>query len=172
MKWRFAGRFLLTFALLVVLWWATGFAQLYRKAALAAAQLLSPAVNGWWLDYDQPGLVDPVVFRLANRQLPMLLQLPALSMALMPFLSLVAATPGLGWRRGAVTAAVGTVLFFCIHVAVVLIYPLIMDQPNVLKDTIGVFSGLVAFVVAPLGLWFALTYRALRSVWQLTPDAR
>ena len=39
------------------------------------------------------------------------------------------------------------------------------------KDTLGVFSGLVAFVVGPLGLWFILTYPALRSVWQLGPQA-
>jgi hypothetical protein len=172
MKWRFAVRFLVTFAALVVFWWVTDFAQVYRKAALATVQVLSPVVNGWWLDYDQPGLIDAVVYRSGHRQLPMLLQLPALSMGLMPFLSLVAATPGLGWRRGVLTAALGAVLYFCIHVAVVLVYPLIMDQPNVVKDTIGVFSGLIAFVVAPLGLWFVLTYRTLRSIWQLTPDVR
>jgi hypothetical protein len=32
----------------------------------------------------------------------------------------------------------------------------------------GVFSGLVAFVVAPLALWFVLTYPVLRPLWQLT----
>jgi hypothetical protein len=32
----------------------------------------------------------------------------------------------------------------------------------------GVFTGLMAFVVAPLGLWFVLTYSALRPLWQLT----
>src|SRR5262249_9566961 len=100
-------------------------------------------------------------------QLPMLLQLPALSMGMMPFLSLVLATPGLGWRRLAVTTGVGVVLFFAVHVVVVLTYPFIMDCPSFVKDTAGVFSGLVAFVVAPLGLWFVLTYPALRSVWQL-----
>ena len=100
----------------------------------------------------------------------MLLQLPALSMGLMPFLSLVVATPGLGWKRATVTAIGGAVLYFLVDVIIVLAYPPIMDHPNIVKDTLGVFSGLVAFVVAPLGLWFVLTYPALRSIWQLGPQ--
>jgi len=167
MKWRFAIKFLLTFALLVAAWWRFDVANRYRTAVLGTAQLLSPVVNGWWLDYDRPEMIDPVVFRKADRQLPMLLQLPALSMGMMPFLSLLVATPGLGWRRLAGTAGLGAFLFFAVHVAVVLTYPFIMDRPNFVKDIAGVFSGLVAFVVAPLGLWFVLTYSALRSVWQL-----
>ena len=169
MKWRFAATFLLTFAVLVVLWWLSDFARHYRQSVLATVQLHSPVVNGWFLDYDRPGTIDPVVFHYADRQLPMLLQLPALSMGLMPFLALVVATPGLGAERKVVTLVLGSVLFFLIHVAVVLAYPVIMDRPNTLKDTLGVFSGLVAFVVAPLGLWFVLTYPALRAVWQLSP---
>lgn len=169
MKWRFAGTFLVMFAVLLVVWWRFDVATRYRSAALATAQLVSPVVNGWWLDYDRPDLVNDVTFRRGDSELPMLLQLPALSMGLMPFLSLVLATPGLGWKRATVTAIGGAVLYFLVHVLVVLAYPLIMDRPNVVKDTLGVFSGLVAFVVAPLGLWFVLTYPALRSIWQLGP---
>jgi len=168
-KWRFAAKFLLTFAFLIGLWWLTDFAQVYRKLVLATVQLVSPVVNGWFLDYDRPGTIDAVVFRYGDRQLPMLLQLPALSMGLMPFLALVVATPGMPPRQLALRLVLGSVLFFLIHVIVVLAYPAIMDHPNAVKDTLGVFSGLVAFVVAPLGLWFVLTYPALRSVWQLGP---
>jgi len=169
MKWRFAIKFLVAFLMLVVLWSVADVPRWYRATVLMTAQLVSPAVNGWLLDYDQPGMVDPIVFRSANKQLPMLLQLPLLSMSLMPFLALVVATPGLGLRRMALTAVEGTLLYFVIHLVIVLVYPLIMDRPNVLKDTLGVFSGLVAFVVAPLGLWFVLTYPVLRSVWRLSP---
>ncbi|MBI3783139.1 MAG: hypothetical protein HY270_07045 [Deltaproteobacteria bacterium] len=171
MKWRFAGLFLLTFAVLVTAWWAIDFGVHYRTAVLESARTVSPLVNGWWLDYDQPGMVDPVVFRSGGRQLPMLLQLPALSMALMPLISLIVATPHQSIRRRFAAAVIGGVAFFGIHVVVVLVYPFIMDRPNVVKDTLGVFSGLVAFVVGPLGLWFALTYPALRSVWQIDPQA-
>jgi hypothetical protein len=172
MKWRFAAKFLVAFALLVTAWWVVGFGSRYRTAVLATVHVVSPIVNGWWLEYDQPGLIDPVVYRSGNRQLPMLLNLPQLSMGFLPFLSLVAATPGLGLRRAIVVAALGSTAYFVIHVIVVLVYPVILDQPNFVKDTIGVFSGLVAFVLAPLGLWFVLTYPVLRSVWQLTPNVR
>ncbi len=168
MKWRFALRFLLAFAALILLWWRLDVPTYYRLVTLATTQLVSPLISGWWLDYDQPGMIDSVLFRRENVQLPMLLNVPLLSMSLMPFVSLVAATPGLGWRRGPLTAAFGVVLFFLVHLAIVLTYPWIMDRPNFIKDTIGIFSGLVAFVVAPLALWFILTYPALRSTWQLS----
>ncbi len=172
MKWRFAGTFLLAFALLLVLWWAIDFAKAYRTAVLSTVQLVSPVVNGWWLDYDRPSRVGDVVFRLGDRKLAMLLQMPALSMGLVPLLSLILATPGQTASRAALRAAAGAVLYFLLDVVVVLAYPLIMDRPNVVKDTLGVFSGLMVFVVAPLGLWFVLTYPALRAVWRLTPERR
>lgn len=167
MKWRFAGKFLLSFAVLIVLWARIDFGTYYRSAALAVVQFFSPLVNGWQLEHDQPGAVADIVFRSGNSELPMLLQLPALSMGLVPFVSLVVATPGQGAKRMAVNVALGSVLYFLIHVIVILAYPLIMDRPNTIKDTLGVFTGLMAFVVAPLGLWFVLTYAALRSLWKL-----
>lgn len=167
MKWRFAGKFLLSFAVLMVLWARIDLGSYYRTAALAVVQFLSPLVNGWRLEYDQPGAIAAIVFRSGNLELPMLLQLPALSMGLVPFVSLVVATPGQSAKRMAINVAGGSVLYFLIHVIVILSYPLIMDRPNALKDTLGVFTGLMAFVVAPLGLWFVLTYAALRSLWQL-----
>lgn len=169
MKWRFAGMFLLTFALLLVVWWGVDFPNRYRSAVLATAQPLSPLVTGWWLEYDRPDKVGEILFRSDESELPMLLQLPALSMGLVPLLSLVAATPGQGVKRTAINMLLGCVLYFLVHVAVILAYPLIMDRPNAVKDTLGVFTGLMAFVVAPLGLWFVLTYPALRSLWQLGP---
>lgn len=171
MKRRFAGVFLLSFTILLGVWWVTDAAQRYRTAVLVTTHALSPIVNGWALDYDRPGLVDTIVYRSGDLQLPMLLQLTALSMGLMPFLSLVMATPGLGITRRAGVAVAGSVLYFLIDVAVVLAYPFLMDRPNPVKDTLGVFTALVAFGVAPLGLWFALTYPTLRSVWQLAPPA-
>lgn len=169
MKWRFAAIFTLTFAVCVTAWWATDFGRLYRSAVLATVQAVSPIVNGWFLEYDRPGAADPVVYRYGAAQLPMLLQIPALSMALLPLLSLIAATPGIGVKRGLIDALLGAVLFFLIHVGIVLLYPVIMDKPNALKDALGVFSGLLGFVVGPLGLWFVLTYPVLRSLWQLAP---
>jgi hypothetical protein len=169
-KWRFAGVFLVAFAALLTVWWAIDFARFYEAAVLAAARVVSPIVNGWWLDYGRPGSAAEAVFRSGQRELKMLLQLPALSMGLVPFIALVTATPGIGVKRAAITALAGSLLYWLIDVIVVLVYPLIMDHPNMFKDTMGVFSGLVAFVVAPLALWFVLTYPVLRPLWQLTPS--
>jgi hypothetical protein len=162
MKWRFAGRFLLSFAVLISAWGAADFGTHYRTAVLAVVQVLSPFVTGWFLDYR-----TEAVFRSGTQEMRMLLQLPALSMGLVPFVSLVIATPRQGVRRMLLNAGGGSILFFLVHVAVVLVYPFIMDRPNAVKDTLGVFTGLMAFVVAPLGLWFILTYPALQAQWQL-----
>jgi len=170
MKWRFAVKFLISFAILIVLWARLDFGDRYRSAALAVVQILSPWVNGWELQHDQPGAHADIVFRSGNAELPMLLQLPALSMGLVPFLSLVVATPGQGKKRMVVNVVLGSILYFVVHVVVLLVYPLIMDRPNTVKDTLGVFTGLMAFVVAPLGLWFVLTYSALRSLWQINQE--
>lgn len=168
MKWRFALKFLLAFTVLLTLWSWTNFAHLYRNAVLTLVQQVSPMVNGWWLQFDRPNPAGDVVFRFGNRELAMLLELTVLSMGLVPLLSLIVATPGLGVRQTTLRGLIGAGLYFLVDVMVVLAYPLIMDQPNVFKDTMGVLTGLIAFVVAPLGLWFILTYSALRSLWQLT----
>ncbi len=169
MKWRFAGKFLLAFAVLIVAWGRIDFGERYRAAVLATVQFLSPFVSGWWLAYDTPGRPGEAFFRFQDQELPMLLQLAALSMYFIPFVSLVVATPGQGVKRCVANVLLGSLLYFLVHVVVVLAYPLIMNRPNAVKDTLGVFTGLMAFVVAPLALWFILTFPALRSLWQLGP---
>lgn len=180
MKWRFAGVFLTVFAVLTVLWWAVDFGEVYRRAILAVVQAVSPVLGGWFLEYDRPGLAAPAVFRRGAETLPMALQLPTLSMGLMPLLSLIAATPGQSWRQLLLAALGGSLLYFAVDVAVVASYPLFMDQRmgaapqtllDVIKDTVGVFSGMLAFVVAPLAIWFVVTYPVLRPLWQLTLPA-
>lgn len=170
MKWRFAVKFLVVFAVLTVLWAGSNFGSHYRAAVLAVVQFLSPAVNGWMLEHDQREAIADVVFRSGSRELPMQLQLPALAMGLLPFVSLVVATPGQSVRRAAASVSLGSVLYFASNVILLLVYPLIMDRPNTIKDTLGVFSGLIVVVMQPLGLWFVLTYPALRSLWQLNQE--
>jgi hypothetical protein len=180
MKWRFAGTFLTTFALLTFAYALTDFGAVYRVATLTGVQIVSPLLHGWFLEFDRPGLGYEAAFLRGQETLPMLLQIPALSMGLMPLISLIVATPGQSWTRAATAAVAGSAIYLFVDVVVIAIYPLFMDQrlggapqnfANMVKDTVGVFSGLVAFVVAPLAIWFVLTYPALRSVWRLGASA-
>lgn len=166
MKWRFAVKFLLAFALLMALWWRTDFGALYRSLVIILAAPLSAHTNGWTLQAQAGG----AVFQRGHERMDLLLQLPALSMGLMPLLSLILATPGQGRQLLLRNIVLGIVLYIAIDVLIVLVYPFILDRPGFVKDTLGVFSGLVGIVVAPLGLWFALTYSALRPVWQIVGD--
>lgn len=170
MKWRFAAKFLVAFAVLTVLWAGSDFGSHYRTVVLAVVQFLSPAVNGWILEHDQRGAIADIVFRSGPRELPMQVQVAALAMGLLPFVSLVVATPGQSVKRTTASVIVGSMLYCASNVLFLLVYPLIMDRPNALKDTLGVFSGLIVIVMQPLGLWFVLTYPALRSLWQLNQE--
>lgn len=163
MKARFAAKFLATFTLLVPLWWAIDAGILYRAALLTVVGWVSP-LTGWWLQFDPGGVPE---FRRGGVTLPFYLDLPTIAMGLMPLLSLIVATPFQSARRIALCLPAAIALYFLVDLGVVLTYPFVMDRPNLLKDTLGVFSGLVAFVVAPLGVWFLLTYPALNSIWQL-----
>ncbi len=88
-------------------------------------------------------------------------------MAQVPLLALIWATPGLGFRGTLVRSIVGLVAFFLVHVSVLLVYPVLLANPNWFMDTIGVFTGLLSFVLAPQLLWFVLTYTRLKELWQL-----
>lgn len=166
MKLRFAVRFLLTFSLLVPLWWRLDLGNLYSDALLRLVGWLSPAVNGWWLDLT----ASPPAFTRGAESLPLYLNLPAIAMGMMPLASLIVGTPGQSIRQITIRILLGLVLYFAVDAVVVLAYPAFMYDPDTIKDTVGVFSGMVAFVVAPLGIWFVVTYPTLRSLWQLAPN--
>lgn len=169
MKWRFAAIFLTVFGACLPLWWLTDFGAHYQAVGIRAAALVSPLVNGWFLEATPLGPAAGV-FRRGTLEMDLHIQLAALSMGLMPLLSLIAATPNQSWREMLRAVAIGVPLYFVVDVLIVLVYPFVLDNPNTFKDTIGVFSGLVGFVVAPLGIWFAVTYRALGSLWQIANE--
>ena len=167
MKWRFALVFLATFTVLVPLWWQLDLGHHYRDAVLLAVRWTSPLVTGWWLDWEG----GSAAFRRDRVDLPFLLNLPAIAWRCLPLISFVAPAPVQGVRRSAVLVPLAVALYFGVDVAVVLAYPTFMHEPGRVADTIGVFAGMVAFVVAPLGIWFAVTYPSLRSLWQIDPAA-
>jgi hypothetical protein len=163
MKLRFALRFLLTFTILVPLWWQLGVGEAYRDAILQVVRLLSPVVNGWFLEI----AAGAATFRRGTESMPFYLNLPAIAMGLMPLWSLIVATGGQSAKQVGLRIFFAAALYFGVDTLVVLAYPFFMYDPGRFKDTVGVFSGMVAFVVAPLGIWFVVTYPTLQSVWQI-----
>lgn len=165
MRWRFAVKFLATFAAVIPLWWALSLGELYRDAVHLIVGWTSPLLTGWWLDAGAVSSGGHALFRRGADEVPLLLNLPAIAMSLMPLTSLLVATPGQSLRLLAVRLPLAVGLCLAIHAAVVLAFPWIVHEPNPVKDTVGVFSGLLAFVVAPLGVWFGLTYPTMRGLW-------
>lgn len=162
-KLAFVGRFLLVFAFLITIGWLTNAPSRYARMLESAAGIAGPLTSGWWLEERN----DQVWFRHGEQEVRLLLSLEALSLGLLPFLSLVGATPGLGVRRVLVYVLVGSGGIFALDLLVLLLYPYLVLQPNAFTDVTGTFLGLLAFVGAPVILWFALTFDRLRPVWRL-----
>jgi len=164
----FVGRFLLIFALLAGLGWLTAAPRGYAAALRGTASLTSPLVNGWTLEERAaPAGGQEIFFRHGNDQLRLALGLEQLALGLLPLLSLLGATQGLGARGLAARAAIGAAALFALDLLIVLVYPWLVVDPNPVTDILGTFLGLLTFVGGPVILWFALTYHQLRGVWQL-----
>jgi len=167
-KLAFVGRFLAVFAVLVVAGWLTNAPQGYAAALRSAAALTSPLANGWSLE-QRPSTTgrQEIWFRRGNEQLRLGLGLEALALGLLPLLSLLGATPGLGLTRLLTRVVVGIAALFALDLLILLLYPALVGSPNALTDIVGTFLGLLTFVGGPVILWFALTFRELHNVWRL-----
>ena len=167
-KAAFVVRFLAVFALLIVLGWLTDAPARYAAALRAAASITSPLANGWSLEERAaaPGRQE-IWFRRGNDQLRLGLGLDALALGMLPLLSLLGATPGLGVAGFARRAAIGVAALFALDLLVLLLYPWLVGSPNAFTDMLGTFLGLLTFVGGPVILWFVLTFRQLRGVWRL-----
>jgi len=167
-KAAFVARFLAVFAVLVVIGWLTNAPKGYATALRVAAAISSPLANGWSLEQrPSPTARQEIWFRRGNEQLRLGLGLEALALGLLPLLSLLGATPGLGLARGAARAAIGVLALFLLDLLILLLYPFLVGSPNALTDIAGTFLGLLTFVGGPVILWFALTFRELHNVWRL-----
>jgi hypothetical protein len=162
----FIGRFLLVFAALIVLGWATDGPRRYAGALRAAAGTVTPAVSGWWIEQRTVGGKEETFFRRGEHELKLLLSLEALALGLLPLLSLLGATPGLGWRRLAPRMAIGIAGLFLLDLVVLVLYPYLVSQTS-FADALGTFLGILTFVGGPVILWFVLTFDRLRGVWRL-----
>lgn len=166
----FVLRFLLLFAALALLGYASGAPRAYARALRLAGSATSPLVNGWTLEdrTTAASIRQEIFFRRGNDQMPLALGLEQLALGLLPLLALLGATPGLGPRALARRAAIGAAALFALDLLVLLVYPWLVGTPNAVTDIAGTFLGLLTFVGAPVILWFALTYDQLRGVWRLS----
>lgn len=171
MKGRFVGLFLLSFTALLVVWVVLEVATAYRWAVLYTVRFLSPLLTGWWFEPVPPPSHQFPVFTSSGETIELVINPALLSFAQIPLLSLILATPGLPRKEMVVRCFTGVLVFFGLHVGVVLLYPFLLERPNLLKDSLGVFAGLLSFVLAPQLLWFVLTYRYLQPLWKLHEDA-
>lgn len=163
---RFVATFLAAFALLIALSAATAAPARYAAGLERATGLVSPLVNGWWLD-TRPGPQGPELWlRRGDQQQRMPFDLKKFADAIFPLLSLLAATPGLGLKRCALSAAAGIAAVFLLDLTLLLLFPILV-RPGALTDIAGTFLGLIVFVGAPPILWFVLTFDRLRGVWRL-----
>ena len=69
----------------------------------------------------------------------------------------------LRWRRRLGLMGAGGLLCFAIDTLIVALFPLLVFYKNAFTDVVGTFLGLVAFVGAPVIIWFALTFRELQG---------
>lgn len=164
----FVARFLALFALLIVAGWLTAAPRGYAAALRFAAATVSPLVTGWNLEQRQPEADGrpQLWFRRGGEQLRLALGLEQLALGLLPLLALLGATPGLGARARLRAAVLGLAALFALDLLVVVLYPWLV-RPGAVTDIAGTFLGLLTFVGGPVILWFALTFRQLRSVWRL-----
>jgi hypothetical protein len=163
----FVGRFLLVFALLITVGWSTHAPSRYARVLQGVASFAGPLTTGWWLEERSDRGAAQIWFRRGEHELRLLLSLEALSLGLLPLLSLLGATPGLGVRHLLLYAVIGSSGIFVLDLIVLLLYPFLVLQPNAFTDITGTFLGLLTFVGGPVIFWFALTFDRLRPVWGL-----
>ena len=161
-KWRFLGLFLVAFAAFLVVWRVTDATRYYTAGLLRAAGLVGPMLHGWVLEFSDPSRGSPTWVH-GSDTVQAAIQFDALSVGVVPVLALLAATPGVRWRRRVGLMALGALLCFAVDTLIVALFPLLVFYKNAFTDVIGTFLGLIAFVGAPVIIWFALTFRELQG---------
>jgi hypothetical protein len=160
-KARFLATFLVAFALLLTVWRAVDGSRWYTSGLLMFAGFVGPMIHGWVLDVDPHGRGLPNWVHGANK-VQLSIQFDAMSVALVPLLALIAATPGLGVRRRGLLMLAGAALNFVMAGLIAALFPLLVFYKNPFTDVIGTFLGLIALVGAPVIIWFVVSFRELQ----------
>jgi hypothetical protein len=160
-KRRFLGLFLCAFAAFLIVWRASDATRYYTDGLLRVAGVVGPMLHGWILEIREPGHGRPTWVH-GGQSVEAAIQFDALAVGVVPLLALLAATPGLRWRRRLGLMGVGGLLCFAVDTLIVALFPLLVFYKNAFTDVVGTFLGLIAFVGAPVIIWFALTFRELQ----------
>ena len=160
-KTRFILIFLGSFALLLFFWRLTAVGRWYTDGVLGVAGIVGPLLHGWVLE--PPAGDTPPMWARGADQVRTAIQFDALAVGLVPLMALLMATPGLSWFRRGVRIATGIALSLLVDSLIVALFPLLVFYKNPFTDVIGTFLGLVAFVGAPVIIWFGLTFHELRG---------
>jgi hypothetical protein len=170
-KTRFLLSSLVLFGVLLFGWKLTQASRWYTAGMLTFAGAIGPAIHGWILEPNAEGEGPPTWVR-GTQRVDLTIQFDALAVGLVPLLTLLAATPGLGLQRRGTLMLAGTALNFLIDSMILALFPLLVFYKNAFTDVIGTFLGLIAFVGAPVIIWFGLTFRELQqSLPSLRPRA-
>lgn len=161
-KLRFVGLFLVVFASFLVVWKVTGGAQWYTNGLLAVAGVVGPMLHGWVLEADPAGRGVPT-WVYGSNHVQASIQFDALAVSVVPLVALLAVTPDLHLRRRGILMLAGAALCFCVDTVIVALFPLLVFYKNPFTDVLGTFLGLIAFVGAPVIIWFALAFRQLQQ---------
>jgi len=159
-KLRFLLAFLFWFAVLLVVWTHTDAALLWQRALVFAGAYLGPTVHGWNLVTSADG---PPTWVHGEARVPLGVNFEALAVGVVPALALLAATPSATVRRRLTLCGLGIALMFAAHLVAIVLFPLLTFHKNAVTDVTGTFVGLVAFVGAPVIIWFWLVYDQLKE---------
>lgn len=161
-KLGFLARFLAYFALLLSLWSVSPASEWCTAAILWVAATLGPILHGWVLAAPSPGTPFHR-WMLGGQAVELRIHFDALAVGVVPFVALIAATPGLArWRRARAMVA-GSIGCLAIDTLIVVLFPLLVHHENALTGIGGTFLGVIGFVGAPAILWFALAHREVRA---------
>lgn len=158
-KSRFLGVFLCTFAAFLIVWRVSDATRYATDGMLRFAGLVGSMLHGWILEFRNG---TPTWVHGGNT-VEVAIQFDALAVGIVPVLALLAATPGLHWRRRLVLMGAGALLCFTVDTLIIALFPLLLFHANAFKDVLGTFLGTIAFVGAPVIIWFGLTFRELQG---------
>lgn len=159
-KLGFLVRFLAGFAAFLTLWGLTPIAEWSKEFVLGIAGTMGPAIHGWVL-LDAVGNAQFPVWQRGTATVELRIQFDALTIGLVPFAALIAATPRVSWTARVTMGILGSALCLAIDILIVTLFPLLVHYENPVTGIGGTFLGLVGFVGAPVIVWFGLVHREL-----------